>query len=360
MGPVSSVDYRGVGRVALTVDRYRLPPPPPPGRPPLTGEDGTLVFIIEPETPLARPAPPPPPGASTRTRPPLAMGRNEPLPEAITRIGLGLLDRAAAALGQPDRDRAAAEALLAIGQSRSMLRLVSGAIGERIFGFEDARLREAKDLIEPANDNATLLPALDSLTDLFGERLAPDAFVSVKAGLAARYRPTGDREVASALEIIAAARARYAAFPTDAIGYRFAAIEPGLRATYSKGQLRMGEAYRHSTDRAFERWLTQVAYLRDQAAMLDPDWATLGLSERLRKVAVALGEARTLALLRSIVGAEALGEDQDERELIRLLALGRCRDIYSQMLEVGGRLFADDPADFAERFGTYWSSWRAH
>jgi hypothetical protein len=344
------------------VDRFRIPPPPPPGRPPITGEDGTLVFIIEPDPtpPPSRPATPPaPPGAALRPLAPLAMRRDEVLGDAIARIGVGLLDRAAASLALTDRERAAADALTAVGQVRAMLRLVSPAIGERAFLFEDARMREARDAVHRPHDDAMLPAALEGLIERFGDRLQPGAFEAVLAGLVDRYRPAGDSAVARALEVVAAARARYSAFPTESIADSFASIDAGMRTTYSRGQLRMGEAYRHPTDRSFRRWLTQVGYLRDQATMLDPDWATLGLSERLRKLANALAEARTLTILAGAVEADRLGDDAEDRELIRMLVLGRCRDIYSQMLDVGSRLYADDPTEFTERFGAYWGAWRS-
>ncbi|MEE8331119.1 MAG: hypothetical protein V3R84_05045, partial [Acidimicrobiia bacterium] len=91
------------------MDRFRAAPPPPPGGPPPpTGDAGVLVFVVDTDSqPVPRPqTPPAPPGVSYRAAPTLAIRRDEPLPVAIRRIGIGLLDRAVAGLSLEDRDRA--------------------------------------------------------------------------------------------------------------------------------------------------------------------------------------------------------------------------------------------------------------
>ena len=319
------------------------------------------MFVVESDSSRVPKAhtPPPPPGFSYHIAPTLAMRRDEPLPIAIHRIGTGLLDRAVAGLTSEDRDRAVHEACQALEQARALLRLVGPTVGDRVFRFEDHQLVAAIRLVAPARDGYRVLPALDALVDRFVDRLAPGAFDLLRHQLTDRRLAATDEQVAAALEIVVAARVRYTRFGVDALDDSFSTIEGGLHETYSMGRLRMSDAYRTSTDAAFQTWRTEVSHLRDQSSMLDPDWATLGLSERLRKLAVSLGEAGDLAALASDVSEGVLGEDDEERELLRLLVFGRCRDLYRQLIPVGERLYGDDPGDFVDRFGAYWRGWRS-
>jgi hypothetical protein len=290
--------------------------------------------------------------------PTLAMRRDEPLPSAIHRIGIGLLDRAATGLSSRDRDSAVHEAGQAIEEARARLRLVGPATGQRVFRFEDKQLSDALQLVAPSRDGYRVLPALDALVERFGDRLAQGTFDALRYQLEDRRSPASDEQIAGALEILVAARTRYSDFAITSLEDSFFTIEPGLYATYHTGRIRMGEAYRTPTDVAFQRWRTEVCYLRDQSSMLDPDWATLDLSERLRKLAMSLGEARDLTSLATEAIDDALGEE--ERELLRLLVTGRCQDVYRQVMPVGDLLYGDHPGDFIDRFGAYWRGWRSH
>jgi hypothetical protein len=213
--------------------------------------------------------------------------------------------------------------------------------------------------IAPARDGYRILPALDGLVERFVDRLAEGAFDMLRLQLTDRRRPASDEQIATALETVVAARVRYTAFDVATLEDSFSTVEAGFHATYSQGRLAMGDAYRTSTDAAFAKWRMEVCHLRDQSSMLDPDWAALGLSERLRKLAASLGEARDLTSLTSDVADGALGDDDEERELLRLLVFGRCRDLYSQLIPVGERLYGDEPGDFVDRFGAYWRGWRS-
>ncbi len=319
------------------------------------------MFVVDTDSqPVPRPqTPPAPPGVSYRAAPTLAIRRDEPLPVAIRRIGIGLLDRAVAGLSLEDRDRAVHEASQAIEQARALLRLVRYAVGDRVFAFEDQQLTAALRPIAPARNGFRILPSLDALVERFVDRLAQGAFDMLRFQLSDRRQLAGDEQIASTLETVVAARVRYATFDLATLEDGFSTVEPGLHATYSMGRLAMGDAYRASTDVAFDKWRTQVCHLRDQTSMLDPDWAALGLSERLRKLAASLGEARDLTSLASEVNEGVLGDDDEERELLRLLVFGRCQDLYRQLIPVGERLYGDEPVDFIDRFGAYWRGWRS-
>lgn len=319
------------------------------------------MFVVEPDPELVpRPhTPPAPPGVSYHPAHNLALRRDEPLPIAIRRIGVGLLDRAVAGLSLEDRDRAVHEACQALEQARALFRLVRYAVGDRVFTFEDQQLATALRPIASARDGFRILPALDSLVERFVDRLARGAFDMLRFQLSERQLLASDQQIASALETVVAARVRYTAFDVATLEDSFSTVEPGLNATYGMGRQAMGDAYRTSTDTAFGKWRIQVCHLRDQTSMLDPDWAALGLSERLRKLAASLGEARDLTALATEVNEGALGDDDEERELLRLLVFGRCRDLYRQLIPVGERLYGDEPGDFIDRFGAYWRGWRS-
>jgi hypothetical protein len=265
---------------------------------------------------------------------------------------MGFLEQAAAALFKHNRVAATEEAWRAINRSRALLRLIRGDIGDRIYLFEDSQLRKAVRLIAPSRDGAAAIPFLEGLVEHFSDRL-----VGPDAGRPETPAPS-DAQVARVSELVTAARVRYAAFDVGAFRDSFSTVAPGLGLTYAKGQLRMGEALRHSSDLSFRKWSTQVRYLRDQSTMLDPDWAALGTSAGLRRLAVSLEEARLLAPL-AAVDEHGGGRDEEDRELLRLVILGRCHDLYRQALPIGEGLYGVDPVEFTASFGAHWESWRS-
>jgi hypothetical protein len=315
-----------------------------------------LFFVVE--SAADHNGPPPPPGATARPAP-LSVRRGEPLADAIRRIGLGRLDRAIRVLSQPRGAAAIEPGGAAVEGARALLRLVRPATGDRIYLFEDRRLRDVLRAIGPARELQSAPQALAGLRDRLADRLAPGTFAAASAQLAAAAHPVGDAEIAGALEVLVSSRTRWAAFVLGTIDDEFAMVEPGLRLTYARGQLRLGEAYRHGTDGAFAKWRTQVRYLRDQVRMLDPDWATLGLSEQLGRLTDALTEARHLVTMADIVDDLGLGEDVDDRDLLRMLVKGRCQEIYRRLYTDGAGTYGDEPVDFTAEFGKYWRAWRA-
>ena len=336
------------------MERRPTPPPPPSERPPSKRE---LHFVVEsqPEIPELppRPGPPPPPGASARAPAPLVMARQESLGDAVGRIGVGHLDRAISALSRTD----AADGNAAIAAARGLLRLVRAAVGDRVYLFEDKRLRDARSSIAAAYAAAIAPFTLTRFRENLADRLAPATFRQLEYALWEHSQQPYDTELADALETLVAMRTRWLAFTVPEIEDEYRLIEPGLRLTYAKGQLRMGESIRHPTDRAYARWGIQVRYLRDQSTMLHADWDTLGLSDRLRALNGPLSEARRLTTM--VDAARRTVDNGEDAELLEMLVVGRCHDLYQQAMSPGTRLYADEPADFTAEFGKHWRQWRA-
>ena len=306
----------------------------------------------------------------------LRLGHAEPLGVGVKRVSLEQFVLAAAGYLASDRELGAAvhESRRAMKRVRALLRLVRGELPEKIFDFEDRSLRDIARTVAPIREAAAMLEAAWLIRDIYGDLLAPGTFEEMIARLARRR----ERMDTNALEDpnlvgrlvrdLERAHNRFAAWPTDpeakaayglGIGDSYAAIRPGLHATYSTGRRNMVRAYDSRTARDFHSWRKRVKDLRHQMEFLVPLWPEMisALAGTLDRMGGILGEDHDLAALMDLLADEpGLAPNPRERSLFSALANQRRRELQLAAEVLGRRIFAEKPVALSARYGEYWES----
>ncbi len=306
---------------------------------------------------------------------------DERLPAAVQRVAVGQFERITRNLGDPaaDRDEAVHTARKAMKRLRGLLRLVRDEVGDRAYRVENTLLRDTARRLAPARDGYVLLRTLDQLHGSYRGILRKQAFAHTRAYLAARHEGArrgvveDDQLITDVIVTLKSARTRYAAWQADdrskrasklaARGVRddYAALEPGLRRVYARGQRAMRRAYQDGTVESFHEWRKRVKYLRYQVEALEAVWPELlaAHAARLDELGELLGDDHDLAVLGAIIRDEdAATADQRERTMLLALIHRTRLELQYQARPIGWALYAETPAEFTARIGAYWDSAR--
>lgn len=307
-----------------------------------------------------------------------ALGETEPLGSGLRRITVEQFDGAIAGfVSGRDVDGAVHEARKAMKRLRAVLRLVRGTLGDDVYRFENAYLRDTASLVGGARDAWVAVETVRGLRGDFGEQLDGSTFAGLEEALVARYGDVRARvDDATVLDEVVyrlrSARARYAAWPLDeeaaaAYGRRplrheFGTVGEGLGRTYSRGQEAMAEASRAPGPESFHAWRKDAKYLRHQVEILAPLWPEVlgGHARALDRLGEALGDEHDLAVLLDLVREDpGLCPHPRERALLVALAQHRRSALQRDALLLGARLYAEPPRLFVRRLHAYWDAWEA-
>lgn len=304
------------------------------------------------------------------------VGEAEPLGVALKRIGVSQCEGAIRGLAQPgdDIDGAVHEARKAMKRVRAVLRLVRYEIGERVYRYENRTLRDAARLLAPVRDGAVSVETVTGLARRFEGALPIDVFDDVAERLDRRALRLRSRVLSESdaldrvLSTLERTRVRFAAWPAgdgDEKAYgppvrdAFAAIGPGLAATYGRGCREMTKAYDRPTAGNFHLWRKRVKYLRHQMEILHPLWPEIvgGFAVSLERLGDLLGEEHDLAELLDLLAVDDdLCPDPVERSLLAALAQHRRAELQTSARILGMRLYAEKPSRFVRRIAAYWDS----
>ena len=329
--------------------------------------------------PVQGPSPVPGPPARNLKKPSVRLRDRESLQEGIQRLSLEHLDYAINILvgGDLSLDNTVHEARKAMRRVRGLLRLVRDELGPDVYRFENVQLRDTGRLLSEARSAAVALDTLAKVEGRYAELLVSDVFADVRGGLEARRsvavehaigNPEQRRRIVRALR---SARARHAALPLEgtlgepsakpSIRDSYKAIEPGLARTYSRGRLRMADAYRTPSAEGFHEWRKRARYLRFQLETLTGMWPEVikGFASAIDDLGEVLGGDHDLAELGRLVHDDhSLTSGKRERELLNSLIEQRRHDLQRRARAKGLRVYAEPTGRFVERFGVYWEAWR--
>ncbi|MET0566146.1 MAG: CHAD domain-containing protein [Acidimicrobiia bacterium] len=257
---------------------------------------------------------------------------------------------------------------------RAMLRLVRYEVGEQVYQFENAWMRDTARLLSEVRSSSVMAQGVTDIRDMYGSLLAEGTFDDVLERTTILRDRTEQRvmedprivpQVVSNLE---RARGRYESWPTDpdaksvyGIGIRhdYRAIEPGLKATHARGRYQMVSAYKAPSPESFHRWRKRVKYLRHQMEILTPLWpeVMIGTAVTLERISELLGQDHDLAeLLQTLADRPDLCPNPLERSLMSALAEQRRADLQTASRILGRRIYAESPSALAGRMGAYWES----
>ncbi|HKA84314.1 MAG TPA: CHAD domain-containing protein [Acidimicrobiales bacterium] len=294
-----------------------------------------------------------------------AFDAGEPVSDAVHRIVEEQVEGAVSVLERADGhdlEPAVHDSRKRAKKLRGLLRLVRPALGTARRPANDA-FRDAGRELAPLRDAHAALTTFDALVAASPDRLPDRGLGAIRAGLAAAAEEAtqgDDRHVRcerAANLFRKGGRGLHAA----ALGtYGWAAIGPGLEATYRAGRRALADARGRSEPAAIHEWRKrakdawyQVRLLRRAApSILEP------LEARLHDVSDALGDAHDLAVICGRLRAtpERFGGQAEVRAACRL-ADDRRVMLEKRALRLGDRLYAEKPGAYATRMGAYWRVW---
>lgn len=306
----------------------------------------------------------------------LRLGQAEPLGAGLKRVALDQFVLAAKGFfaGEGEFGTAVHEARKAIKRVRALLRLVRSELPQKIFDFENQSLRRIARNLAPIREATALTDAAILIRDLYGDLLASGTFDEMVHGLNDRrerieIRALDDPKlVERVVRDLERAHNRFAAWPTDpdsreayGLGIRdsYAAIRPGLHATYGRGRKSMVRAYDGGGAADFHSWRMRVKDLRHQMEFLVPLWpeTVTALASTLHRLGELLGEEHDLAeAMKLLAEAQEIAPNPRERSLFSALANQRRRELQVAAEVLGRRVYAEQPGSLTARFGEYWES----
>lgn len=306
------------------------------------------------------------------------LGRDEPLGAGLKRVAMDQLELAASGYfeGEEHFEAAVRQSRVAMEKVRALLRLIRSELPEKVFDFEDQGLMETGSLVAGVESASAVVAAAHLIRELYGELLAEATFLDLLATMERRGRDAEQRALEDphlaerVVRNLERAYHRYASWPTDpearqayGVGVRdnFAAIEPGLEATYRQGRDEMVSAYSNPTPAAFASWARRVRCLRHQMEFLVPLWPEMlvGVVMTLDRLGWVLDEEMDLsALVGLLIDRPDLCPNPRERSLMRALVEQRRHDLHLAAEVLGRRVYAERPPALVSRFGEYWDSRR--
>ncbi len=300
----------------------------------------------------------------------------EPLASGLKRLGVAEIDTAVSGFydGEEAFRDAVHEGRKSMKRIRALLRLVRFEVGERVYQFENAVLRDTARLISEVRDAAVAVVALEDLRGIYRPVLAEDTFEEALHRLTVRRDRLEQRAMESpdvvprVVTSLERARARYETWPVGeeartvygtGIRNEYRAIGPGIRATHDRGRRQMAIAYSAPSPAHFNLWRKRVKYLKHQMEILTPIWPEImiGMAVTLDRIADLLGQDHDLSeLLQLVADRPDICPNPIERSLMSALAQQRRTDLQTASRILGRRIYAESPSALDRRLEAYWES----
>ncbi len=249
-----------------------------------------------------------------------------------------------------DLERAVHELRRMCKELRALWRMLRPAVGEEIYGRENARLRDAARALAGARDASVMLDTLAAMGRRRRGRRGREDWRQVGAAFRDHVARTLGAAPATVDDLMPALTGAIEAFGAthealDGLPVEIdVAWQPGVRQVYRIGRKRMRVAYASGADADFHNWRKSTKYLFFQLRLLERmKQARPGrLVQELKKLEKVLGRDHDLAVLRErIAGLVAADQDPGARVLGDLARhSARLRKLARKP---GRRLFGDKP-----------------
>lgn len=297
------------------------------------------------------------------------MAPTEPLPLAIQRISVDLLDGAIADVRTAhgaSLDASIHGARKKMKRLRGVMRLIRRAVGQRVHRSENAVLRDVARTFGDIRDARVRIDTVRGIRARYGDLLDTRTFSQTERWLVAAHDEAAasftDEVRSHAIVHLAAARARFASFPVeDHVPDSFSAIASGIHRVYRRGQAGYERGTVNSSVDDLHEWRKRVKYLRFQMETLTPIQPGLigTLAEELDRLGETLGADHDLAVLAATVERhpDACFDDRQRHLLYSLIDADRSL-LQIQARRLGRALYAEHPDDFVNRINAYWDAAR--
>jgi CHAD domain-containing protein len=289
----------------------------------------------------------------------------ETVPDALRRCAREQLESAIQQLTDEiknDPVDAVHSARKSVKKERALLRLSRGTLSAKQRKRDNKALRDAARKLSGARDADVLIQSLDQLSERFAGQLPESSFKSIRNPLVrartterARLRRGASHEEAS--EELRAVWSEIDSWKLGRDGWR--SLQPGLMWTYRRGRGAYRLAQREPTLENLHEWRKRVKDLWYQLRLLGSICgpAAEGQAEEAHRLSDLLGDDHDLGVLRNaVVGMDGTAADVDG--LLAMLDYRR-RQLQSEALHVGQRLYAEKPGAFRRRMRRSWEAGRS-
>lgn len=291
---------------------------------------------------------------------PFHFKRKESVAKAMRRL---CRERIETALGSLRKDHlnATHDVRKEIKKLRSILRLVREEIAGRDYRKFTKALRQVANCLSAPRDAQVTLNAFENLTRHFSHKLPSRPFPKIKRSLQKNFREEEkkflkDDSIVAVDRILHGLKRHAGDLKIESDGW--AAIGPGLKASYNRGQEALAAVWAESTAENFHEWRKRVKDLWHHLRMLGPVWPKelRRATDELETLGEFLGDDHDLAMLKEFL-ADARGKTEGAK-LLNELVESYQEKLRSMALKCGAKLFAGKPVTFCRRFESYWKAWR--
>jgi CYTH domain-containing protein/CHAD domain-containing protein len=306
--------------------------------------------------PVEQPEETPEPSRSFRLK------RKEEVGEGLARAVRGRAAKAIEALREEAKDDPATaihSARKDIKKIRSVLRLLRAELGEKAYGVENKRYRDAGRALSGSRDVAVKVETLTALEERFGHEMPSASTWNWKRVLERERREAaekaGDSEaIDTAVEALEAGRETATEWSLNGSWKLFG---PGLKQAYKQGRKAMARVAEDPDPELIHEWRKRAKDLWYDLRLIRRAWPELlgPTVDRVHALADLLGDHHDLTVL---------GEDLASRPRVgskgKLGALieQRQEELLDAALSLGARLYAEKPEAFGKRIHSYWTAWR--
>jgi CHAD domain-containing protein len=288
-----------------------------------------------------------------------AFAHGEPVGEAIQRILIEQIDRAIAQLADPKRKLATRihDVRKRFKEIRAVLRLVRKPLGHN-FASENIWFRDAGRELGSLRDADALVEAAIKLRENVRSIGDKRLLTRVRRTLQQR-QDVAAAPLANVTQQLPVAKARLANLPV--LDDRFATIGAGLERTYALGRRGFLRSSISASPDDVHEWRKRVKDHWYHVLLLGNVWPDImtPYAEVMGALSRTLGDLHDLDVLNELVTVQPslFGSMRSAQRLLSIIGARRTT-LLNEALEIGGRVYAEEPAAWRRRVRGYWRSWR--
>lgn len=290
--------------------------------------------------------------------------RDEPVGDAIRRVLIEQVDRAIDQLRDTKHKPATRihDARKRFKEIRAVLRLVRDSLGDT-FAIENVWFRDAGRDLGLLRDAEAMVEAAMKLRQQVRTIRDKALMTRVRRALARRrddaLGPDIDARLANVAEQLPVAKARLANI--SSLDDRFSTIGGGLQRTYSDGRRAFRRSSIAPTPENVHEWRKRVKDHWYHVQLLADVWPDVmkPYGDVMASLSRALGDLHDLDVLRGLVDTQPsqFGSGASVQRLKRIIGTRR-RQLLATAIEIGSRVYAEQPRAWLARVREYWRSWR--
>ena len=271
----------------------------------------------------------------------------------VRRIAYGRIDDALDQLGKHHHHPADAvhEARKDLKKLRSLLRMVSPAIGRQVYRRENARFRDLGRELSGARDAEVKLQTLEGLRQRSGNLDGLDGYVAALEKERTGAEVSGST-LARAISELEESRECVADW---ALG-GWTPTDDGLVRGYRRGRKALAKARVDPSDARVHEWRKRSKDLWYHLRIVSTAWPEVleSVADQAHKLSELLGDHHDLAVLaEDAAGRPASLMDGAQSRLIAAIRK-RQKKLLADALPLGTRLYAERPKAFGDRIDAYW------